>query len=248
MNDSPESSSEYETYFPSGDTDKEDCEADDEADDQHCIPESLRAAYRYGSTPVATDVDVAVSGWRIRLRISSKFRFLNDLTELSDPRDGSQIVSFEIGLQRARETHSNLENTIPERILDVENIPNNLRISGLQTLLRELTPGSCSLVVTISAHYSASRDALWTFGFNFDMNHLVKGSPKRGTCMIFTVDEPAEHLQTGQGLDTPECVLKWDKALKANKLQNIGTARMERCVYNDVKMWRLLALGYRVGS
>lgn len=201
MNEPPDSSSESNTYSPSWDTDKEYGEAkeeeEEEADDPYCTPESLRAAYRYGSTPVATDVDVDISSWRLRLRISSKFRFLNDLTELSDSRHGSQTLSFEIGLQRARETHRNLESTIPELILDVENMPSNLRISGLQTLLRELTPGSCSLVVTMSAHHCASRNALWTFGFNFDRNYLVKGSLKRGTCMIFTVDEPTEHLQTG---------------------------------------------------
>lgn len=165
---------------------------------------------------------------------------------MSDPRNGPQTVGFEIGLQRAREARSNLENTIPELTLDVEDIPNNSRISGMQTLLRELTPSSCSLVVTITVTQSASHDIPWTFGFNFDMNHLVKGSSRRGTCMISTVDEPAEYLRTGRGLDTPECMLKRDKALKANKFHPLGAARVERCGYDDVEMWRMAALGYRV--
>ncbi|KAI1589015.1 DnaJ DnaJ-class molecular chaperone with C-terminal Zn finger domain [Pyrenophora tritici-repentis] len=246
MDDST-ASSESETPPEDIHIDEEDGEADNEADDPHCITEYLRAEYRYGNTPIATDVDVTISGWRIRLRISSKFRFLNDLTELSDPRDDSQMVGFEIGLQRAREVHSNLENVIPELTIDVEIIPSKLRVSGLQALLRELTPGSCSLVVMITANRSVWHEMPWTFGLDFDMNHLVKGSLKRGTCTIFSIDEPAEHLQAGQGLDTPECVLKWDKALKANRFHHLGAARVGICDYGGVEMWRLSAVGYRVG-
>jgi len=50
MNESTDSSSESETYSPTGATDKEDGEAnkeEEEADDPSCIPDSLRAAYRY---------------------------------------------------------------------------------------------------------------------------------------------------------------------------------------------------------
>ena len=167
MSNSPGFSSASEYYprspqFEEEEDDDQDGEADNETEDGDCVPESLRAAYRYDSTPVATDVDIAISGWRIRLRISPKFRFLNDVTELSDPRNGSQTVSPEIGLQRAREVRSSLEHAIPELILDIEDIPNYLRISGMQTLLRELMPGSCSLVMTITANQSASHNIPWT--------------------------------------------------------------------------------------
>ena len=64
--------------------------------------------------------------------------------------------------------------------------------------------------------------------------------------MIFAVDEPVEHLRAGQGLGTPECVLKWDKALKANGFHPLGDARVRRCGYDNVEMWRLAALGYQV--
>ncbi|CAE7193874.1 hypothetical protein P3342_009523 [Pyrenophora teres f. teres] len=241
MDGSPDPSSEDRH------TDEGNRDVDDEANDPNCLPEDLEAAYRYGSTPVATDVDVAIRGWRIRMRISSKFRFLDDLTDLTDPIDGSQEVSFEIGLQRAREVRSNPQDVITELILDIEDNPSNQRI-GLQTILRESTPSSCSLVVNIVANHGVPQKMPWNFGLDFEMNHLVKGSLKRCTCIRFSVDEPAEQLQTGQGLNTSECVLRWDKALKANKFHNLGAARVGICGYGDVEMWRLSAVGYRAGS
>lgn len=67
-------------------------------------------------------------------------------------------------------------------------------------------------------------------------------------CMIFSIDKPSLALQSGRGLDTPECALKWDKQLKANAWCDLGEDRVGVVSCSDVKMSRLVAVGYRTGS
>jgi hypothetical protein len=75
----------------------------------------------------------------------------------------------------------------------------------------------------------------WDFGFDFDLNnHSRVQNCSRGTCVMFSVDEPPPGVQTGRGLDTPECALKWDKDLKANAWCNMGADRMETVTCEDV--------------
>jgi hypothetical protein len=66
--------------------------------------------------------------------------------------------------------------------------------------------------------------------------------------MIFSATEPAQHLKTGMGLDTPERALKWEKGFKANSFRHLGKERVKVMKYGKVEMWRLAAVGHRTGA
>jgi hypothetical protein len=135
-------------------------------------------------------------------------------------------------------------------ILGITNVPNNLRVSSVQTIYKELTKLSSSLTVTIIASPHGIQTHLypWKFGFNFDLTYPDAWQRVRGTCMIFSVDEPSDTLQNGRGLDTPECALKWARHLKANAWCELGPLRVKRVKYDEVTMWRLASVGYRKGE
>ncbi|KAF1830673.1 hypothetical protein BDW02DRAFT_601483 [Decorospora gaudefroyi] len=213
------------------------------------VPELKPAEYRYGTTPNATDVDIKISNWRLYLLISSRYRFTDNVRELSDAEDCPETISFELSL----DNRANPLNMIPELFVGIESMPQGIYVSNLQTVFKELSKSTSSLTITITTSPSSTLiHALpWKFGFDFDMNSQLAASAwrhLRGTCLMFTTEEPSEHLHTHQGLDTPECALKWDKGLKAKAFCELGTVRVMVVNYGAVEMWRLAAVGYRTGT
>jgi curved DNA-binding protein CbpA len=83
--------------------DEADAEAKEECDDSEGAPTAKTAEYRYGSTPTATDTDLSIRGWRLYMLLSSKYRF----TELSNPEDGAEVISFELTLERNKSFRAN---------------------------------------------------------------------------------------------------------------------------------------------
>lgn len=106
-------------------------------------------------------------------------------------------------------------------------------------MFKELSKDGATLVVTMTCSSSTvqKQDLPWKFGFNFDMNsHPAVWGRQRGTCMISTPTKPSKARKEGQGLDTPEYALKWDKDLKATSFRKLGDAQVRKMEYAGVKM------------
>jgi hypothetical protein len=210
--------------------------------------------------PTATDIDISISNWRLYLLLSSKYRFTDNLTELSDPEDDTDTISFELAVEHNKSFRANPLDKIPELIIGIEIIPNGLRVAKVQTLFKQLTKTSSSLTVTITASAfsftplstPSYRHILpWKFGFDFDLNSTLSPAAfgrLQCTCMIFSAAEPAQHLKTGMGLDTPERAFKWEKGFKANSFSDLGNESVKVVKYGKVEMWRLAAVGHRTGA
>ncbi|KAF2256166.1 DnaJ-domain-containing protein [Trematosphaeria pertusa] len=214
----------------------------------NCLTE---ATYRYMYTSTGTVIDIAISDWRLHLNLSSKFRFLNDVTERFSPASDTDTVSFEIGLQRDLESPEAHSPTINELTVKIHSIPSaRHRISALQTLFRECAASSSltttTLTVRITAEPCQAGEAIfpWEFGFDFDMSTLVVAR-NRGTCLMFSREEPPAYMETYLGPDSPNYELMKDKRLKADGFAELFAERLLRMRYGEVEMWRCAAVGYR---
>jgi hypothetical protein len=88
-------------------------------------------------------LDVKISDWRLNLLISSKFRFTNDMTELSDPDAHPRIISFSVGLAR--------DSTYNELTVKVQSVPGESYISEAQALFKKINEHSATLIFTLTA-------------------------------------------------------------------------------------------------
>lgn len=222
-----------------------------DADASDTAPTYEEATYRYMYTSTGTVIDIAISDWRLHLNLSSKFRFLNDVTERFSPASDTDTVSFEIGLQRDLESPEAHSPTINELTVKIHSIPSaRHRISALQTLFRECAASSSltttTLTVRITAEPCQAGEAIfpWEFGFDFDMSTLVVAR-NRGTCLMFSREEPPAYMETYLGPDSPNYELMKDKRLKADGFAELFAERLLRMRYGEVEMWRCAAVGYR---
>ncbi|KAF2035631.1 hypothetical protein EK21DRAFT_54040 [Setomelanomma holmii] len=219
----------------------------------HSEVKGKEAEFRTMKTSAGTLVNIKISNWRLDILFSKKFRFINDVSELSDPTKTSDIVSFEIGLERDKNANEVCDPTINELTIKVQEVPGKLHISNIQTIFRELSARTTSLIITLTATnmpWLIQRTLPWEFGFEFDMNNqFATINRQRATCMIFSVEEPPLEVQTGRGIGTPEHVLKEDE-LKANAWCVLGDDRLCTVMYGSgrVEMWGLVAVGYRKGA
>jgi curved DNA-binding protein CbpA len=192
----------------------------DESDATTDKGEAKEAEYRTMQTPVGTVFDIKISDWRLHILVSNKFRFINDGSELSNANEDTATVTFEIGLERDKSSSETWGLTSNELTIKVQDVPASLHVSKVLTLFRELNTRTTSLTITLIAgnkRKRAERTMLWEFGFDFDMNNqFATINRQRGTCMMFSVDEPPAEVQNGRGIGTPEHVLKEDKQLNAN--------------------------------
>ncbi|KAF2833925.1 hypothetical protein CC86DRAFT_462169 [Ophiobolus disseminans] len=224
-------------------------EQPEESDDEDSEKDAKEAEYRTMTTPTSTIMDIKISEWRLTALISSKFRFTNDVSELSDPNDGSRVISFAVGLERDTNSPESWEPTVKELTIKVQEMPGDFYIKKVQTIFKQMSRSALTLVITITADASPHAFMSWKFGFDFDLNSQIQTRRRlHGTCMIFSVDKPPTFVRYGHGLDTPENVLKWDKQLKANAWCDLGNDRVAKVTYGGIEMWRFCAVGYRKGS
>lgn len=85
-------------------------------------PSYKEAAYRNMQTGIDTRVGIFISKWRIMLNVSSKFKFMNDVSEISDPHN-YKSVSFRIDLSYDTESSDKLTATINKVTIHTENLP-----------------------------------------------------------------------------------------------------------------------------
>jgi hypothetical protein len=201
----------------------------------------LQAEYRYGLTRTATDVDVKINGWSLHLLLSTKFHFLNTVTALPTGSD-TRTIAFQLHIQRNK-TYLSTESKISELIVSVAYIPNGGRAVGnIQTVLKEVVKDLLTLTLcmtSVPSGKSPNTMPPWKFGFNFDMTgHPAAWGRKRGTCMIFTMDKQSVE-------ETPEDVLKNEEGLVANAFCGLGDGKLMGVTYKTVRMWRMVAVGYR---
>ena len=200
-------------------------------------------------TETGTVVDIVISKWRLKLNFSSKFRFLNDISELSDRRD-DKTVSFQIGLAY----NETFDATINELTVQIESLPDNIGgyqggtwgVAYLQTLFKETLADMPTLTLTITAEsLPLSKCRMpWEFGFDFDLNEGVQ-SHRRGTCLIFDCAEYPSYFKDHVGAGSPEFELKKDKGVSANVFRNLSREKVLKMKYGNVEMWRLAAVGWK---
>lgn len=219
------------------------------ADEGPSYPE---AASRYMDTDTGTELDVVISEWRLKLHLSSKFRFLNDMFELSNPRNDDS-VSFQIGLAYNTNSREVIQPTINEVTVKVESLPKELGREGgswgiahLQTVFKESISDIPTLTLTLTAKSLPETECHmpWEFGFDFDLNSDVR-SHWRGSCLIFSREEFPYYFQDYVGADSSEHELKKEKGLNANVYKNLGNEKVLKMKYGEVTMWRLAAVGWR---
>ncbi|CAI9630528.1 unnamed protein product [Alternaria burnsii] len=201
----------------------------------------LQAEYRYGLTRTATDVDVKIKGWSLHLLISTRFHFLNSITALPTGSD-TRTIAFQLHIQRNK-TYLSTDSKIPELIVSVEYIPSGGRAVGnIQTVLKEVVKDSLTLTLymtSVPSGKSPNTMPPWNFGFDFDMTgHPAAWGRKCGTCMIFTMNKQSIE-------ETPEDVLKNEEGLVANALCGLGDEKLMGVTYKTVRMWKVVAVGYR---
>jgi hypothetical protein len=247
----------YESKPPAWEPFASEARATDDTDESDATTdkgEAKEAEYRTMQTPVGTVVDIKISDWRLHILVSNKFRFINDVSELSNANDDTTTVTFEIGLERAKCSSETWEPTSNELTIKVQDVPGSLHVSEVRTLFRELNTRTTSLTITLIADNKrkrAERRTPWEFGFDFDMNNqFATINRQRGTCMMFSVDEPPAEVQNGRGMGTPEHALKEDKQLNANAWCLLGDHRQGKAIYGDggKEMWRVVAVGYKTGA
>ncbi|KAF2642328.1 hypothetical protein P280DRAFT_467701 [Massarina eburnea CBS 473.64] len=213
------------------------------------VPVSMEAQYCYMKNSTGTVIDVSISTWRLALCLSSKFKFLNDVTERSNSQDGFETVSFEIGIARNPASPEADTPTVNELTVKVISHPLHLDITGMQTLFKRCGTNTPMLTLTFT-----TTDRLvpfraitpWEFGFDFDLCWDLGACAYRGTCMIFSVEEPPDYMSTYVGHDSPDNVLRKDPDIKADMLEDMGDQRILRLVYGERVVWRVAAVGYRV--
>ncbi|KAF2441824.1 hypothetical protein P171DRAFT_365758 [Karstenula rhodostoma CBS 690.94] len=229
---------------------EDDGDTADWADEGPSYPE---AASRHMETDTGTVVDISISKWRLKLHLSSKFRFLNDVSELSDRRD-DENVSFQIGLTYNTSSRETFEATITELVVQIESLPKEFcggtgetwGIVRLQTVFKESIADMPTLTLTLTAEALPEADCHlpWEFGFDFDLNEGVR-SHRRGTCLVFSREEFPDYFQDYVGAGSPECELKKDKGVNATVYKNLGNEKVLKMKYGKVTMWRLAAVGWR---
>ncbi|KAJ4294325.1 hypothetical protein N0V90_008015 [Kalmusia sp. IMI 367209] len=202
-------------------------ENDDEATDHD------EAAYRYMLTDTGTVIDICISKWRLQLNLSPKFRFLNNLTELFDPRDQDN-VSFELAMAYDGEADASGYNELTIKIMSLPQSTCSMRIAGFQALFKDTTAACPTLTLTVIAEpcYPHQSCLPWEFGFDFDLGSDVP-LDRVGTCLMFSIDVP-----TGA---SPEHVLGRDEVLKANSFEPLGQEELMKLAYGNVVMWRWAA-------
>jgi curved DNA-binding protein CbpA len=216
-------------------------------------PSYVEAASRYMESDTGTVVDLVISKWRLKLNLSSKFRFLNDVSELSDPRE-NESVSFQIGLAYNTNSRETFETTINELTVYIEKLPEDIgggkggtwSIARLQTVFKESISHMPSLILTLTAESLPGPECHmpWEFGFDFDLNEGVK-SHRRGTCIMFSREEYPDFIRDYVGAGSPEFELKKDKGVNANVWKNMASEKLLKIGYGNVTMWRLAAVGWK---
>ncbi|KAH8730287.1 hypothetical protein GQ44DRAFT_817112 [Phaeosphaeriaceae sp. PMI808] len=194
-------------------------------------------------------VDISISGWRLDLTVSNKFRWLNNVTAHCNTEQDASTISFEMELQRDRLSRSATEDEIS---LAVHQVPSGENVGKVQTVFKEVNLNCASLTITITADGNPMpRDdqRSWTFGFDFDFSvQLLTLNRRRGTCKIMSINKPSEDLQTGRGLGTPESVLKEDRQIGVDAWCELDIERMGKLVSGGTEMWYLMAVGYSRNS
>lgn len=203
---------------------------------------------RYMESDTGTVVDIIIRNWRLKLNISSKFRFLNDVTELSGPRD-NDTISFQMGLAYNTNSRETVEATINEFTVKIESVPADKKgwcIARIQTIFKESISDMPSLTLTITAKsLDRFKNILpWEFGFDFDYNGNVQ-SHRRGTCLFFNLHEYPDYFRDYVGADSAEFELKKDKDVNATTFKDMGSEKCMKLRYGSVEMWRLAAVGWR---
>jgi hypothetical protein len=151
--DQPSSSTESHTPSPSSSTTSE------------TPSRNPQAEYRYGLTRTATDIDINIKGWSLYLLLSTKFRFLNTVTQLRTPSTTDNTIAFELHLERNKSWRpigtEFFDWRNPELIIGINKIATGAnRIGQIRTLFKEVTKPTLILAISISPaeqhqHFSA---------------------------------------------------------------------------------------------
>ncbi|KAF9738490.1 hypothetical protein PMIN01_03773 [Paraphaeosphaeria minitans] len=219
------------------------------ADEEPPYPEG---ATRYATTDIGTEIHILISKWRLNLHLSSKFKFLNDVSELSN-RHEDDSISFKISLAYTSDPGEAHDAIINELTVKVEFLPQERSpgsapwgIARLQTVFKESISDMPSLTVTLSAGSLGQSECRlpWEFGFDFDLNEGVR-SHRRGTCLIFSCEGFPGYFPEYVGVESAEYELKKDKDVRANMYKDLGDDKVLKMEYGRVTMWRLAAVGWR---
>lgn len=217
------------------------------------------ATSRYMEDETGTTVDVIISTWRLQLQLSPKFRFLNDMSELSDRRD-NKTICFEIGLFYNSAAQASYKSLAKDLVVNVEQLPSwidgvpgsKCGIVRLQTVFKASLHGTPTLTISITAGAQSGTTAglpvkppvPWKFGFDCDLSGNII-SRYRGTCLIFTADEPSLLYDRYDGIDSPGYILRQDLGVIASHFKNMQSEWKLKMNYGNVEMWRLAAVGWK---
>ncbi|KAF2662099.1 hypothetical protein K491DRAFT_710057 [Lophiostoma macrostomum CBS 122681] len=212
-------------------------------------PTDSESNFRYGVDSHGTEIPIVLDNWHFTVNISRKFSFTGHMEERRKPADEYNTISFDIGLSRAYYSHEAKNPTMNEVTLKLDDIPEGLQLLSLRTLFKETAAKTKILNITLSAgRCMLYRPALpMEFGFDFDMNGVVSGAQKCGTCMVFTFLEPPEWLKSSRDSPSgPDNPLRREPELKAQEFADLGKERCGKIRYGDVEMWRLAGVGFKM--
>ena len=210
--------------------------------------------YRYMNSSSGTEVQVVICNWRLAFNISPRFRFLNNLSELSKREKDAKLVSFEIGLERDPLSKEYRDPSLIELAIKVTHIPKGLQVASIKSLFKETNANTasatpcCTLILTVISEPCPSprfAKSPWSYSFNFDYNERIRAN-SRGTHLIFTRNEPPQQLKQDHDLcDSLELDLSRDKDVNANAFLDMKAERCLKLTQMGVTMWRLAAVGFK---
>lgn len=222
-------------------------------------PLRSEAASRYMETGTGTIVDVSISGWRLQLHLSTKFRFLGDMTELSDKLN-NKTICFKIDLAYNSASRESFGATSNELVIKIEHLPSwidatpgsKCGIVRFQTIFAEPLFDMSTLTISITAgaqsgtmqDLSSESRVPWEFGFDFSLGWDAV-SHRRGKCLIFSIAQPPLVPDFYDGMDSPGLALMKDPGIKASHFMDLQGVRAMKIKYGDVEMWRLAAVGWK---
>ncbi|KAF2108191.1 hypothetical protein BDV96DRAFT_653081 [Lophiotrema nucula] len=219
------------------------------------------AQFRYANTDAGTEFDLEISGWNLSFNLTSKYSFKGEMTELSGRQVDAMAIGFQIALGKNTSSSEWEDPTVNDIAIRVAQVPNFRRVAGLETMYKELSASSRSLIIRISSELSilgptAYVTAPFEFGFDFDMNPSSLKPTARpatfpvATHLIFSRKEFPEYLKTTHtSQKCPEYAIKQDEALKGlDTFVDLGSEYWMRVRYGGVAMYRLAAVGHRLGD
>lgn len=222
-------------------------------------PLRSEAASRHMETGTGTIVDVSISGWRLQLHLSTKFRFLEDMTELSDKLD-NKTIWFKIDLAYNSASRESFGATSNELVIKIKHLPSwidatpgsKCGIVRFQTIFAEPIFDMSTLTISITAgarsgimpDFPSESRVPWEFGFDFSLGWDAV-SHRRGKCLIFSIAQPPLLPDFYDDMDSPGFALMRDPSTKASHFMNLQGGRAMKIRYDDVEMWRLAAVGWK---